>query len=432
MTNLTECIAPAFYPVHNAIKRENITHYWLKGGRGSTKSSFAAVEIILGMMQHPDANAVCLRKVGLYLKDSVYEQLVWAISKLGVSHLWEQRISPMMLIYLPTGQRILFRGADKPKKIKSTKVSKGYIRYIWYEECDEFLGKGEIDTINQSLMRGGDKFDIFYSYNPPKSQTNWLNREIELQQTRPDTLVHHSDYRSVPESWLGEPFLQEAEQLQATNEIRYLHEYLGEVTGTGGEVFRNVTLREITKSERESFDRIRRGLDWGYGPDPFVYLALHYDRKRRKIFIFHEFYKHRAGFDEIASEIHQENPSRKEVIAESAEPRSNDELKARGVRLTAAKKGPGSVEHGVCWLQDLNEIIIDPVSCPNAAREFTGYELERTADGSTFKSGFPDKDNHTIDAVRYACERDMQKGGYIAQLPNASDKLGAHQSYWRR
>ena len=235
MTNLTECIAPAFYPVHNAIKRENITHYWLKGGRGSTKSSFAAVEIILGMMQHPDANAVCLRKVGLYLKDSVYEQLVWAISKLGVSHLWEQRISPMMLIYMPTGQRILFRGADKPKKIKSTKVSKGYIRYIWYEECDEFLGKGEIDTINQSLMRGGDKFDIFYSYNPPKSQTNWINREIELQQTRSDTLVHHSDYQSVPESWLGEPFLQEAEQLQATNEIRYLHEYLGEVTGTGGE-----------------------------------------------------------------------------------------------------------------------------------------------------------------------------------------------------
>ena len=117
MTKLTECIAPAFYPVHNAIKRENITHYWLKGGRGSTKSSFAAIEIILGMMQHPDANAVCLRKVGLYLKDSVYEQLVWAISKLGVSHLWEQRISPMMLIYSHTGQRILFRGADKPKKI---------------------------------------------------------------------------------------------------------------------------------------------------------------------------------------------------------------------------------------------------------------------------------------------------------------------------
>lgn len=408
---LTDCIAPAFYPVHRAVKSGRITHYWLKGGRGSTKSSFVALEIVMGMMRHPEANAVALRKVGLYLKDSVYEQLVWAIDKLGVSHLWAQRSSPMQLVYLPTGQRILFRGADKPRKIKSTKVSKGYIRYIWYEECDEFLGKNEIDTINQSLMRGGDQFDIFYSYNPPQSQTCWINREVEAQARRADTLVHHSDYRAVPEDWLGAPFLQEACQLREMNETRYRHEYLGEVTGSGGEVFRNVVLREISAAERASFDHIRRGLDWGYGPDPFVYLAVHYDRKRRKLYIFHEFYKHRAGFDEIAQEILRENPARGEVTAESAEPRSNDELKARGVRITAAKKGPGSVEHGVCWLQDLDAILIDPVTCPNAAREFTGYELERTADGSTFKSGYPDRENHTIDAVRYACERDMRKGG---------------------
>lgn len=411
MTRLSSCIAPAFYPIHTAVKSDQYTHYWLKGGRGSTKSSFVALEIVLGIMEHPDTNAVALRKVGLYLKDSVYEQLVWAIEKLGVSHLWDQRISPMALIYLPTGQRILFRGADKPKKIKSTKVSKGYIRYIWYEECDEFLGKEELDTINQSLMRGGSRFDIFYSYNPPKSQTNWINREVETQKLRSDTLVHHSDYRSVPEPWLGDPFLQEAEELQHTNEARYRHEYLGEVTGTGGEVFQNVTLREITAEERASFDHIRRGIDWGYGPDPFVYIALHYDRKRRRLFIYHEFYKHRAGFDEIAHEIKKENPDRREVTAESAEPRSNDELKSRGIRISPAKKGSGSVEHGISWLQDLDEIVIDPVACPNAAREFSGYELERTADGTAFKSGYPDKDNHTIDAARYACERDMKKGG---------------------
>ena len=397
--------------MHAAVKNDRYTHYWLKGGRGSTKSSFVALEIVLGIMEHPGTNAVALRKVGLYLKDSVYEQLVWAIDKLGVSQLWEQRVSPMALIYLPTGQRILFRGADKPKKIKSTKASKGYIRYIWYEECDEFLGKEELDMINQSLMRGGDKFDVFYSYNPPKSQTSWINREVETQKLRSDTLVHHSDYRTVPEAWLGDPFLQEAEELRRTNETRYRHAYLGEVTGTGGEVFQNITLREITPEERASFDRIRRGIDWGYGPDPFVYLAMHYDRKRRRLFIYHEFYKHRAGFDEIARAIKAENPDRREVIAESAEPRSNDELRSRGIHISPAKKGPGSVEHGVSWLQDLDEIIIDPVACPNAAREFSGYELERTADGTAFKSGYPDKDNHTIDATRYACERDMKKGG---------------------
>ena len=138
---------------------------------------------------------------------------------------------------------------------------------------------------------------------------------------------------------------------------------------------------------------------------------MHYDRKRRRLFIYHEFYKHRAGFDEIARAIKAENPDRREVIAESAEPRSNDELRSRGIHISPAKKGPGSVEHGVSWLQDLDEIIIDPVACPNAAREFSGYELERTADGTAFKSGYPDKDNHTIDATRYACERDMKKGG---------------------
>ena len=126
---LSEIIAPPFYTIHEALRGERYTHYLLKGGRGSAKSSFVSEEIILGMMKHPDANAVVIRKVGLYLKDSVYEQLVWAIEKLGVSHLWTQKLSPLCLIY--KGQKILFRGADKPKKLKSTKVSRGYSRYIW-------------------------------------------------------------------------------------------------------------------------------------------------------------------------------------------------------------------------------------------------------------------------------------------------------------
>lgn len=158
MGRLTDLIAPSFYDLHRDVKQGRHTHYWLKGGRGSTKSSFVSVEIVLGMMRHPDANAVAIRKVGLYLKDSVYEQLVWAVEKLGVSHLWQYKLSPLELVYLPTGQRILFRGADKPKKLKSTKVHKGYIRYIWYEEVDEFGGMEEIRTINQSLLRGGSAF----------------------------------------------------------------------------------------------------------------------------------------------------------------------------------------------------------------------------------------------------------------------------------
>lgn len=408
MVRLTDLIAPSFYGLHNQIKSGRYTHYWLKGGRGSTKSSFTSVEIILGIMSHADTNAVVIRKVGLYLKDSVFEQLNWAIERLGVMELWRVKYSPLEMIYIPTGQKILFRGADKPKKLKSTKVSKGYIRYVWYEECDEFNGIEEIRTINQSLMRGGEKFDVFYTYNPPKSQRSWVNEEV--LQDRLDRIVHHSDYRSVPKSWLGEQFLIEAEHLKSTNLDHYNHEYLGEVTGTGGEVFANVTIRPILDGEIAEFDNIRRGIDWGYAADPFCYNALHYDRKRKRIYIYYEFYKVGAKYETIAAAIKKENKLNGPITAESAEPRSNDELRDRGFRLQKAKKGPGSVEHGIAWLQNLEEIIIDRNRCPETAKEFLEYELEKDNNGN-WKDGFPDKNNHSIDTVRYAMESDMKRSG---------------------
>ena len=159
---LSEIIAPSFYQLHADIRSESHTHYWLRGGRGSTKSSFVSIEIILGMMKEPLSNCVVLRKVGFNLKDSVYEQLLWAIQILKVDKYWESRLNPLELKYIPTGQRIIFRGADKPKKIKSTKFKTGYCKYIWYEETDEFGGMDEIRSINQSLKRGCDSFCIFY------------------------------------------------------------------------------------------------------------------------------------------------------------------------------------------------------------------------------------------------------------------------------
>ncbi len=352
-------------------------------------------------MNDENANAVVIRKVGQYLRDSVFEQLLWAIEKLGASELWESKVTAPELIYKPTGQKILFRGADKPRKLKSTKVAKGYIKYVWYEETDEFSGQEEIDTINQSLLRGGEVFFCFYSFNPPKEQGSWVN--IMCDDPRKDKLIHRSDYRAVPEEWLGPQFIAEAEYLKIKNPVRYENEYLGIITGTGAEIFKNVTVREITDSEIESGERFCRGLDWGYGADPFVYLGLIYDKRGRRILIYHEFYKYGAKYDDIADNIRNENPLNQLIIAESAEPRSNDELRARGIRLKAAKKGGGSVEFGIRWLQNLNEIVIDPVRCPNVRREFCGYRFEADGNGG-YRGEYPDKDNHTIDAVRYALE----------------------------
>lgn len=402
---IEKLIAPAFKKVFEDLVKEKHTHYWLKGGRGSTKSSFISIQIINGIMADKNANCVALRKVGQNLKDSVYEQLQWAISALGVDNLWQGKVSPLELIYIPTGQRIIFRGADKPKKIKSTKFRKGYCKYLWYEEVDEFNGMSEIRTINQSLMRGGDKFVVFYSFNPPKSQRNWTN--IEMTEEREDKLVHHSTYLGVPKEWLGEQFIVEAEYLKNVNYESYAHEYLGEVTGTGGEVFTNITIRTISDEEIRMFDRITRGIDWGYASDPFTYTVNHYDRKRRRLYIFYEIYKVGLSNKKAYELIKQENKNNKIVVCDSAEPKSIAEMNSYGLRVIGAKKGPDSVEYGIKWLQDLEEIVIDPVRCPNTTREFNGYELEKDKYGE-FKADFPDKNNHTIDAVRYSRESDMR------------------------
>ena len=410
---LSKLIAPSFFEVHEDIKCGRYTHYWLKGGRGSTKSSFVAIQIILGMMKDPQANAMALRKVGLYLKESVYEQLIWAIDVLGVSEYWHEKQSPLELIYMPTGQKILFRGADKPKKIKSTKLRKGYFKFIWYEETDEFNGMEEIRNINQTLMRGGKEFVVFYTFNPPNSVKSWVNEEVLIEQ--PNKRVHHSTYLTVPREWLGEQFFIEAEHLKKVNERAYRHEYLGEVTGTGGEVFNNVTIRKITDEEIKTFDRIRRGIDWGYAVDPFVYIKCHYDRTRRRLYIFDEIYKVGLSNRKAALMIKERDPDHKTIVADSAEPKSIAELKSYGIRIKGAKKGPDSVDYGIKFLQDLEEIIIDIDRCPNAAREFLNYELAKDANGN-FKAEFPDKDNHTIDAVRYALEDDMRAGTGLSIL----------------
>ncbi len=407
MISLKQLIAPSFYEIHNDLKQFRHTHYWLKGGRGSTKSSFISLEVILGIMKDTQANAVVLRKVGQTLQGSVYEQLQWAVSVLGVEGYWVSKLSPLEMKYIADGRenKIVFRGADKPKKIKSTKFRKGYCKYIWYEEVDEFGGMEEIRTINQSLLRGGSDFVVFYSYNPPQSQSNWVNEEILKQ--RDDRLVHHSTYLTVPPEWLGQQFLIEAEHLKAVKPQAYQHEYMGEVTGTGGEVFTNLTLREITDSEISHFDHIARGIDWGYAADPFHYTVNHYDKTRRRLYIYYEIQMLKLSNRKAAELVKAENKRNKLIVCDSAEPKSIAEMLAYNLKVLGAKKGADSVEYGIKWLQDLEEIVIDPKRCPNTAREFLEYELEKDANGN-FKGHFPDKNNHSIDAVRYSREFDMK------------------------
>lgn len=400
---LSGLIAPAFYGIHEDVKAHAHTHYFLKGGRGSTKSSFVSLEIVVGMMRNPDRHCVVLRKVAAYLRDSVFMQLRWAIDMLGASGEWEEKLNSPELIYKATGQRIIFRGADDPKKIKSIKTRGGYIGYVWYEEADQFSGMAEIRSINQSLLRGGEDYTVFYTYNPPMSVKNWIN--LEVCRSAEGRLVHSSTYLDVPVEWLGRQFVLEAEHVKKTNEKIYRHEYLGEAVGTGGEVFGNVTVRRITDEERERLSVIRAGADFGYASDPFAYVVCAVEKRR--LYILEEVY--RTGLSNArAAELIAAKGFDTAVVCDSAEPKSIRELRDLGIRAVGARKGPDSVNYGIKFLQSLDEIVIDGSSCPNAAREFSTYELERDALGG-LRAEFPDRGNHTIDAVRYALESEINR-----------------------
>lgn len=407
---LSAIIAPAFYPVYWDIVNGGHTYYDLYGGRGSTKSSFIGTMIPLGMMQDPDANAVIFRKVGNTISTSVFEQLLWGLEALGVSHLWRCTTSPHKMTYLPTGQVIIFRGLDKAKKMKSIKVAKGYFKYLWFEELDEFAGEEEIRSVQQSVMRGGKKFVVFKSFNPPISQSNWANQYVMHPQR--DALRHRSCYLDVPPDWLGRQFFDDAEQLKEINERAYRHEYLGEATGTGGEVFENLDIREITPEERAAFDQIYMGIDWGWYPDPFHWAKMHYDAARQKLYIFDEYRTNKTSNADTWKSLQTEKGVTEYdlITADSAEQKSVGDYKSYGALCRGAIKGPDSVRYGMKWLQSLRAIVIDPVACPYTAKEFTNYEYDRTADGEII-SGYPDADNHSIDAVRYAMERVWRRKG---------------------
>ena len=389
---LSSLIAPAFLPVHADIRAGRHTEYWHDGGRGSCKSSFVSVEIGNGMMRDPLANAIIYRKVADTLRDSVYAQMIWAIERLGVADYWLFKVSPMELIYKPTGQRIIFRGADDPAKSKSIKLQKGYFRYLWFEELTDFNGMREIDTIRASVIRGGDAQAVtFYSYNPPMSALNWVN--AEALKCPPNRLTHHSDYRSVPRAWLGEDFIRIAEQMRDSNELAYRHMYLGEVTGTGGQVFNNLQIRRIAAEEWQGLHTYS-GLDFGFATDPDTFIRAAYDRKRRRLYLFAEYANTGLLSDALAKAVRAKSGS-DVITCDSAEPRSIAALRASGMRVIGAKKGPDSVEHGLKWLQGLTQIVIDPVACPLAAKEFSAYEYDRDKAGNILPR-YPDKDNHCL------------------------------------
>lgn len=408
---ISDVINDNFKSFWRASNSKRYLKYVLKGGRGSAKSTHIGLKIIKDVMKYP-VTALCVRRVGNTLGESVFEQLKEAIEILGVGHLWQSKVNPMQLIYLPRGNKIIFRGADDPGKIKSIKMSKYPLAYLWIEELAEFKTEDDVTTIENSILRAelpeGLQYKFYYSYNPPKRKQSWVNKKYETQFISKNTFVHHSTYLENP--YISKAFREEANEVKARNEYKYRWEYLGEPIGSGVVPFNNLVFRTITNEELKAFDNIRQGNDWGYATDPVAFVRLHYDKTRRKILFTDEYYGVKKSNRELADWIKKRNYNATITTADSSEPKSISEMKNLGCRFEGAKKGPGSVEYGEKWLDDLEEIVIDPKRTPNVAKEFENIDYQVDKDGNP-KAKLEDKDNHTIDATRYACERDMKNSG---------------------
>ena len=409
-------IASSFVDINRTIDDRDYREFYLEGGRGSTKSSFISEKIIELLENNPRMCAVVLRKVKDTLKDSVFAQLEWAIDTLsetypGVKDRWKLTKSPLEMTNIKTGQKIYFRGADDYGKIKSLKTPKDmYVGITWYEEFDQFAGMMEVRKINQSLIRGGDDFIQFYSYNTPASSQHFVN--IEKIIPKDSRIVSLSDYRSVPKKWLGQAFIDEAEFLKDINEKLYRNEYLGEMTGVGGNVFENIELREITNDEINSFDYIYQGLDFGWFPDPLAWTKCSYNPSQRTLYIFDEFVVNKMSNADVWEHLKSEKGVVESdlIIADSAEPKSIGDFRMYGSFMRGAEKGAGSVEYSMKWLSSLAKIVIDQRRCPTAAQEFSTYEFEQDKDGN-YISGYVDANNHCIDATRYALNYVWKKRG---------------------
>ncbi len=413
--------ARAYNRIFRMVMKHEYTEYTLTGGRGSCKSSFISLCIVILIVMFPQFNALIIRKNANTLRTSVYEQIIWAIERLGLRSRFKipkSETSALPIVYNRkngTKQYIIFRGCDNPEKIKSIKTAQGYFGAIWFEEKTEFT-PGEIQNVKVSAMRGGSKFYVFESYNPPSATRHWCNTDARTP--KKDRVVFHTTYLDIPREWLGEAILNEIEHTKETNERAYRNIFLGEPTGTGLNIFENIELREITDDEIAAFDFLYRGIDWGYYPDPFAFSVSSYNAGRQTLYIFDEMYMNKRGNYEAFQDLtkHLEamgmSISADRITADSAEPKSVADFRSWGGNVRGAVKGIGSRDASFKWLQGLRRIVIDPERCPRIADEFTLYEHEIDRRTGEVLGGYPDgQPDHGIDSVRYALEEIWRHAG---------------------
>jgi phage terminase large subunit len=398
----------------------------VKGSRRSKKSKTMALWVIYNMMKHPQANTLVVRKTYRTLKDSCFTELKWAIKRLQVEHLWNVKESPLELTYIPTGQKVYFRGLDDPLKITSIAVEVGVLCWMWIEEAYEITSEDDFDTLAESML-GDCPEDLWkqitLTFNP-WSDKIWIKKKF-FDVEDPDVLAMTTNYKC--NEWLSPSDRKVFEDMKRKNPRRYRVAGEGEWGVVDGLVYENWKEQSFTLISKKEFNDMAEdkrpqnpvfsdgldsafGLDFGYTNDPTALFCGFLSLSEKKLYVWDELYQKGLSNKAIHSEVSRMGYGKERITGDSAEPKSIDELRGLGLRIAGAKKGKDSVNNGIQWIQDL-EIIIHP-RCVNFLMEISTYQWKK--DKFDKKLNEPEDDNnHLMDAMRYALEKYIQKNKWL-------------------
>lgn len=395
--SLTDIVGKGYATFWKSKKRYRV----VKGSRASKKSKTEALNLIYKIMQYPKANALVVRKTYATLRNSCYTDLQWAINRLGVKNWWEAKLSPLELTYKPTGQKILFRGLDDPLKITSIAVDVGSLTWLWIEEAYELMKEDDFNILDESI-RGAVEEGLYKQVTltlNPWNEHHWIKKRF-FDNPDDDTLALTTNY--LCNEWLDEADLKLFERMKETNPRRYQVAGLGNWGVVDGLVYENWKEETFALEDIKGLDRAI-GLDFGYTNDPSALFDGFIDTANHKLYVWDEMYQKGMSNQAIATEVINKGLAKERITADSAEPKSIDELQGLGLRrIKGAKKGKDSILNGVQWIQDL-EIVIHP-RCVNFLTEISNYQWDKDKFGRVLNKPIDDF-NHLMDAMRYGLER---------------------------
>lgn len=372
----------------------------LKGGKGSKKSSVTALNLIYRLMRYKGSNLLVVRAVMNTHRDSTFAQLLWAQERLNASHLWRNTVSPMEMTYLPTGQKILFRGFDDVLKLASTTVSHGHLNFVWIEEAFEITNEADFDKLDLSVPRGNLSGELFkqttITFNP-WSKDHWLKKRF-FDEKRIGVETFSTNY--LCNEFLDDTDRAVFEAMKNTNAQKYAVAGLGEWGISEGLVFENWSVVSDPPDLSDGEWNVYFGLDYGYVNDPTAFIAFYANSDARIIYIFDEFCKKGMLNSEIAEEIKRRGYAKERIRADSAEPKSNEDLRRYGIsRIAPSSKGKDSILNGIAKINEFKILVNE--KCVNTIRELSNYVYSTKCNESSQRMPL-DKDNHLMDALRYA------------------------------